>query len=153
MCLYRVDKCPKVNLEQGWKLFHPRTEKSVSGFYRSTALVRYTHQGTKRGGRLRRSLPLGTWIEDMNVRDLTSYDQDFTKDTQYPTGFHIIVDSVSNIRRNWNDSIVEHKLHRVFFRNVVASGIDQTLRTVVAKEMFICPNTPEWLDNLPSYMI
>ena len=147
--LKTVDATPCMKFEEGWKVFTTSPFKNtVRNYVRYSAHIRKVSADKKRGGQNIIHLPVGIWIEDRSQKTISGcyWPQ------SYKTGFHIIVDSTKDEVINAYNPDDDNTIRRVFFKNVVASGTQIGLKTVVAREMFICPQGSEWEDDLPEYM-
>jgi len=87
-----------------------------------------------------KNLPIGVWLNEKDYR-CPSYSYNFLScvcsNKSYETGFHIYItyeDADYNMLRSYNQII-----RKVYFRNIVAEGIQNKCNIIVTKEMFIVP--------------
>lgn len=72
------------------------------------------------------TLPTGTWVEPHNDMGIIASDG-----TNYRSGFHILLSKKA--AREWGSG-----LHKVKFTDVVAEGMQDEHKCVVARKIFIC---------------
>ena len=113
MCLNYLQKSIRTKKEGGynigWKIFDDDHGHPTS-----------LHMCTKR-------YPIAQWIHEKDYRAMDDEYITIPRGNSYKTGFHIYVEK----------PVDSHKARKVYFKKIVARGVQSMKNVIVAKEMFI----------------
>lgn len=117
MCLDKVDKVTRKGKGIGYKVFFVRDGKLYHWFNP----VRSDNPNP---------LPIEEWIDDPNDGTLT-----IGKGKEYRQGFHVFKELNNEIEKFKSD--LRDEVYKVKYKDVVASGMNERIKCVVARKMYI----------------